>query len=155
MNKQRKKLNVKDYEKHIGDTYGYLVIKEFYACRPESETRYDNLKNTIWCRCECNGNDGKNHEDSVSCYYPWYMLRSGYIGSCGCMILENFRETVKRRTRKLTKDGETLTVEEWSEKLGISISCIRHRMRAGKPIAEILDPKTNARGTKLEEEVTL
>lgn len=150
MNKQRRKMSINDYEKYIGDTYGYLTIKEFYPKRPDNDTRYDNLKNTIWCRCECNGDDGNNHDEPISCVFPWYMIRSGYINSCGCMTLANFRKMVKERMTRLTYKDKTLTIEEWAKETGLSVSCIRHRMKAGKPTAEVLNPKTNARGTKIE-----
>lgn len=43
-----------------------------------------------------------------------------------------------RWSTELTHDGKTLTIREWAEHLSISISTIRGRIRAGRPVAEIL-----------------
>lgn len=36
-----------------------------------------------------------------------------------------------RRTRRVTAGGETLTLSEWSERLGVNPATINHRLRAG------------------------
>ena len=41
----------------------------------------------------------------------------------------------------LTHGGETLSIAEWSKKLGINIHTLRCRMYSGKSTEEILDPK--------------
>jgi hypothetical protein len=44
----------------------------------------------------------------------------------------------KRNARMLTLNGETLTLEKWSEKLGIAKSTIHCRLRDGRTVEEAL-----------------
>lgn len=42
------------------------------------------------------------------------------------------------RGRKLTYKGESLTIREWSKKLGLTWGCINQRLQAGKSVEEAL-----------------
>lgn len=44
----------------------------------------------------------------------------------------------RRKTVKLTFDGQTHTLKEWAEITSISLCAIQHRYYAGKPVEEIL-----------------
>jgi hypothetical protein len=52
----------------------------------------------------------------------------------------------RQRVPKLTLDGETLTVAEWAEKLGMKRHNIYNRMKAGLPVEEVLDPRRRPYG---------
>lgn len=52
-------------------------------------------------------------------------------------------------TRKLTHDGRTLTLAEWSERVGIPAKTLRSRCRAGWPVEKTLsEPVMPGRGKK-------
>ena len=45
------------------------------------------------------------------------------------------------RDRLYSHDGETLTLEEWSKRSGISVRCLGQRMRFGRTLGEALTAK--------------
>ncbi len=47
----------------------------------------------------------------------------------------------KRTNVLLTKDGETLTVAQWTKRLGVTETVISARLRRGLPIERVLEPK--------------
>lgn len=47
----------------------------------------------------------------------------------------------RRKLHKIIKDGETHTVKEWSDILGIPASRIRERLKRGMPINKVLSPR--------------
>ena len=54
----------------------------------------------------------------------------------------------KRTSVRLTKDGETHTVTEWAEHLGIPRSTIQKRMLIRKDVDDVLSLKSFSRGTR-------
>jgi len=46
-----------------------------------------------------------------------------------------------RRNRYLTHNGETLTLEAWAKRLGLSSSTLSHRLTKGWPLEEVLTTK--------------
>lgn len=52
----------------------------------------------------------------------------------------------RQRAPKLTLNGETLTVAEWADRLGMKRHNINNRLRAGLPMSEVLDPKRRPYG---------
>ncbi|WP_147435502.1 hypothetical protein [Paenirhodobacter hankyongi] len=47
--------------------------------------------------------------------------------------------------KRLTHEGETLTLAEWSARTGLKVLTIKNRLRAGRSIAEALDPSDKRR----------
>lgn len=137
INMEKKVLRVEELNGRIGEVFGSLKILSFYPIRPEGETRYDNMKNMPWCQCAC---ISEEHDEPVICYFPWYIVSTGIVSSCGCLAVANFRKSVEERTVRLTFEEKTMTVKEWAKELGISERCIRYRMKQGKPINEVLSP---------------
>jgi hypothetical protein len=59
-----------------------------------------------------------------------------------CRWITNFEQhSNTRKTVRLTYNGETHHVSEWSRRIGVQRSLILYRIKAGKPINEILKPK--------------
>ena len=88
-------------------------------------------------------------------FYEW-AIRSGYsddltldrIDVDGDYTPENCRwadsETQHNNTQnsvKLTYDGKTMTAAQWAREIGVDRHTIYDRLKAGKPIAEVLKPK--------------
>lgn len=49
-------------------------------------------------------------------------------------------------TRTLTHDGETLTIAEWADELGLTDAAIRMRLLKGLPVERVLGPRLEGKG---------
>jgi hypothetical protein len=97
-------------------------------------------KRPAWvCQCDC----GKKIVTEGR------YLRKDVTKSCGCLTSDIQRERVKqwpKRIRsgcvdyKIEKDGETLTLKEWSEKLGLPLPTLINRWNRGVPDEYMLRP---------------
>lgn len=61
------------------------------------------------------------------------------------------KEQQNNRTNncRLTLDGETMTLMQWSERLGVDRHTIRNRLNSGWPMAKVLSSARHGRGGKL------
>lgn len=64
-------------------------------------------------------------------------VNQGYAPSNCCWIPKHRQASNKRNTVKIEWQGETLTIADWSRKLGISQSVIANRRKAGRPLHEV------------------
>lgn len=123
----------------------------------------------IWCsmRQRCNSENHKDYKfygargisicnewDEFKRFYDW-SVSNGYsdeltldrIDNDGNYCPENCRwtdmktQSKNKRCTKLTFNGETHTIAEWSEIIGVSNSAIRERLAKGLPMHEVLAPK--------------
>lgn len=63
-------------------------------------------------------------------------------------VLRKVNDRNRRSNRRLTHDGQTRTLAEWSECTGIATSVISHRLRAGWSISLALTTPPRAKATK-------
>lgn len=61
-----------------------------------------------------------------------------YEKSNCCWATRFEQNTNKRTTHLLTFDGETLSVTEWAQRIGMSVSTLYHRVRHGWKVADAL-----------------
>jgi len=54
-------------------------------------------------------------------------------------VNRNWMDAVSRRPRKLTFEGETLTIAQWAKKKNLSVSCIHCRLLYEWPIEKALN----------------
>jgi hypothetical protein len=128
---------VKDYG-IINKTFNELTIRS-YIPKPDID-KYNSWNNT-WVHCECSC--GKEIDA------PLYGVTHGYIKSCGHIRKEKAKESIKKNRNstinavRLTYNGKTMNISEWSRETGIPRSTIAYRISKELPIEKILERKSD------------
>ena len=122
----------------INKTFNELTILECID-RPETATHYKSWNTNNWVRCKCScGNIIE---------YPLFGVCHGIIKSCGHKKVEKAIENLSKVRREipplnsvyLSYKGETLSISEWSRKLGIPRTTIIYRLRQNQPMEQVLE----------------
>lgn len=66
-------------------------------------------------------------------------------GNCRWLTMKG-QQNNRTNNNRITLGGETLTLMQWSERLGIDRHTLRNRQRLGWPVEKILSPARHGRG---------
>lgn len=100
-----------------GHLFGRLTVLECVGRRN---------RRTYWtCQCEC-GYVGE---------YDGGNLQQGFTTKCRLCRYKFFK---RKEVKKLQHQGQSQTIKEWSEELGLSVSTIQSRLSRGCPVKKAL-----------------
>jgi hypothetical protein len=149
-----------------------LTPEEIVELRKQRHGMTHTRLHSIWrsMRQRCNSPQNKDYKnygargitickewDSFPAFYDWAMA-NGYADNLtldrenndkgytpeNCRWITNQAQQWNKRCKKITFNGETHTVEEWSKIIGVSNSCIRDRLNRNLPVEKVLMPKGGA-----------
>lgn len=96
-----------------------------------SFARFDKYGNKRFVfQCDC----GKKHESNI------HPVKYGKTKSCGCLRRELLSDRVMKKSKKISHKGITLTIPEWSRKLGVKKTTLWSRAKLTGWGSHILKP---------------
>lgn len=107
-------------EDFVGKKFGLLTVIE--RCSEELKNNRPHVY--FLCQCDC----GSRHVARAS------HLRTGYTMSCGCLK----RGRPLGSGKKYDYNGQSMTIREWSESLGINLSTLTSRIANGWSVERLL-----------------
>lgn len=128
-----------------GDTFTRLTVIEENVEPPKEKKYAKDVGKWHKCRCSCN-----KHAIVI---VPEMSLLNGHVKSCGCLksekakeqIIINRKQMIKNgnttrpitKTSSLTHNGETKSLTEWADDIGITKQALSKRLKK-MPLKEAL-----------------
>lgn len=128
-----------------GDTFTRLTIVKENVEPPKEKKYAKDIGKWHKCRCNCN-----KHTIVI---VPEMSLLNGHVKSCGCLrsekakeqIIINRKQMIKNgnttrpitKTSSLTHNGETKSLTEWADDIGITKQALSKRLKK-MPLKEAL-----------------